>query len=638
MELMGAKTDILPHPVMQVPTPAQAAAMGQTAFLKALRERERMMQREKRDPLRYGWEPPIWRVCYALLGAPWVDEDWARAMRECLGFEEKVTVLFILGGNRGGKSEFAAKSSQRTLNMFPGCRVWGFHSTHPMAVEYQHPLLWKYMPPEYQRDVKGQVEYIAYKQKTGFSDDKFVLRNAAQWTSKNYAQEMDDAIEGGNIKMFWADELVPPDWVETLELRIAEQDGWGVVTFTPVQGYTPTVRLAQDGAKVVRECPCYLVPRDGGAADVPRALGFESEGEMARAHRFGRWSVPERCDEWLEGKRGHPAPPAGRVFDKAPRVLKCTNENYAMVFFHSSDNPYGNPMGVWKKIRTRSDDHKKERFYGVAHKTVSAKFPKFSVDVHVVPADAIPKEGTNYMFMDPAGSRNFFMKWYRVTQEGAYLYREWPGNYEIPGEGVPGPWALPSGKRLDGKAGPAQRSFGWGLLRYKQEIARLEGWRALAPEMLTPGNKRKALTEWTDEGAEERIFMRFIDSRAATPPKMEKDRPSTLLTDFEEINLFFELTPGDDIEEGIQDINDALDYDDEREIDYFNKPRFYVSDACVNSIFALQTWTGRKTQDSETMDLKGACKDPIDLDRYFFREKCQYVSDEEWAAKGGTYY
>jgi hypothetical protein len=65
------------------------------------------------------------------------------------------------------------------------------------------------------------------------------------------------------------------------------------------------------------------------------------------------------------------------------------------------------------------------------------------------------------------------------------------------------------------------------------------------------------------------------------------------LTSFEDIGLYFEPTPGDDINEGIQAINDALNYDETKPVDFYNKPRLLISSECPNLIFALQTWTGR---------------------------------------------
>ena len=41
--------------------------------------------------------------------------------------------------------------------------------------------------------------------------------------------------------MAWCDELVPLDVLETLRFRLVDRNGKLAVTFTPVQGWSPTV-------------------------------------------------------------------------------------------------------------------------------------------------------------------------------------------------------------------------------------------------------------------------------------------------------------------------------------------------------------------------------------------------------------
>jgi len=630
-----------PHAVLKVPDPSEMMEMGAEAWRVAMGRREKIIANESLDPLRNGYEPPIWKLFDALVGASWCNQLEAAQVRKNLGFAKPVKALFILGGNRGGKSEYAAKRLMMTLATKPAAKAWSFHSTNTMAIEYHHPLFWKYMPQEWKREVRSQTAYISYKQKTGFSESKFVLDNASEWSGRNYSMELEAAVEGGEIDIAWPDELVPPDWVETLELRVATREGFILITFTPVMGYTPTVKMAQEGAQTVFASPAFLLPRDGGELDIPAALGFADEEDMRWNHKWGRWSVPEAIYQLalagqlepvggkLEGVNGNlfRRDKDGRLFEMMPRVMKPINENYALCFIYSSDNPFGNPKSVVEKLRGKSTAFIKERFYGMATKTIANQFPKFSQKVHVVPPESVPKTGTNYMILDPASGRNFFMIWPRVTKEGVFIYREWPGNYEIPGHGVPGLWALPDGKKHDGKPGPAQSPFGFGLLRYKAEIARLERWQ----DAQTEPRENFTIADWdAAHGAEEVIEERFIDSRAASSPRIENDVPKTLQTDFEDINLEFSLTPGDSIVEGVTMINDALDYDESMPLSFFNKPKLFISSDCVNLIGALQMWTG--------MDgLKGASKDPIDCLRYLFLLGLSDVAGD-WKAKKGGYY
>lgn len=642
-----------PHPVLGLPTPAQMAAMGHDKWAQLMLEREERILKERAEPFPHWFEPPIWKVCDALLGFPWVDPVWAEKMRKHLGFDKPVKILLINGGNRGGKSEYASDRVMRVLRYWKTywperhepASAWCLHSTLPMSKKYQQPLFYQALPPELRgKDIKSKETYITYKQKTGFSEDNFVLPGGADCSFKAYEQDV-KGIEGGNIDIIWPDELVPADWVETMELRIAERAGWMIVTFTPVQGYTETVRMFQDGAQVVQESTAYLLPKDGGEPDVARALGLTAAelAEVKRAEADKRaaycpQSRPEDCNLWLDTP-GAVRAEDGREFETVPRVMKCVGSSpeqpRACVFFYTADNPYGNPKSVWATISGKAAEFKRERFYGVANKVFSARFPKFNLKVHIVPANAIPQEGTNYHVIDPCDGRNFFQGWFRRTPNRVYLYREWPGGYAIPDVGLPGAWALPSGKHPDGKRGPAQNSFGWGHLRYKLEIARLEGWTEYAsarPDGLSEEDWREQQRAWHEaNGAREVIQERFIDSRFASTPKMQDDKPVTLIEEFAELGLNFTPTPGDDISEGVQMVQNALDYDVDKPVDYFNCPELLISAECVNTIYALQTWTGYSAQGKRS--LEGATKDPIDILRYFFLADCPYLGghteDEE---------
>ncbi len=396
-----------PHPVLGLPNAAQAAALGTVKWQEAMVRREEIIRNEKLDPFRNLWQPPIWKVCDALLGFPWVDRQWADRMRKLLKFDKPVSVLLILGGQRGGKSQYAGSRVMRVLRTKNAARAWALHSTLTMSVDYQQPIFWHYMPAELKaRDLRTATTYITYKQKTGFSEQKFVLPNQSDLLFKTYDQQV-GSVEGGNLDIIWPDELVPVDWVETMELRIAERNGVMPITFTPVQGYNETVKLFLDGAETVRESVAFLSPKDGGPADPARALGLTEEEyaevqTAAQADRDGKTraalcpqSRPENCDAWLEGNSGQPAVPTSREFERVPRVMKCADEEQkrAVVFFHSADNPYGNPKNVYATIASKTREFIQERFYGVAYKTIAAKFTKFNRKIHVIPANPVPKGG-----------------------------------------------------------------------------------------------------------------------------------------------------------------------------------------------------------------------------------------------------
>jgi len=608
------------HAVLPLPGPEQVQALGVAELEGFLQERYRLIRRAENDPLRFGWEPPVWHLCDCLLGFEWVDPEEARGVREALGFDRPVSTLLINGGNRAGKSEYAAKRLNMVLSRKDGARAWAFQSSAGNSVEMQQPVVYRYLPVEWRREVKSSVAYISYKQKMGFSEGRFVTDNASECTFRNYEQEK-TKIEGGECDMVWADELIPPDWVETLGLRIATRNGRMLVTFTPVQGYSATVKMFQDGAKTVLESTGWLLPRRGQVPDIVRALGFRSEAEMERAEKLGPNAVLESVGAMLGTK-----PADG--FERVPRVMKCLEDGKAVVFFYSSDNPFGNPARVWEEIKGKNIFYKRERFYGLANKTAATMFPKFKTAVHVIPKAEVPKKGTRYLFVDPCNGRNFFMLWGTRTPQGLTIYREWPSIYEIPGYGAPGLWAIPDGKKADGRPGPAQKPLGFGLLAYKREIARLEGWKVKTTDhrpQTTDQDTGTDVRDWDQFGpAEERIALRFMDSRFAQSAIIGDEGSKTLLDEFEAVGLSFLPTCTEGaarISEGVQFVNEWLDYDETREVNFFNRPKLLISEECVNLIFALQNWTGADGQ-------SGACKDPIDVLRYFLLKGVEYLGEE----------
>lgn len=656
------------HPVLPAPglpeiqgEMALSNCDSETALARILKRRQDVIIGEQQDPLRNGWEPSIWLIARALVDWLWIGKNWEKEIRDRLdmtweqfkeavlkklGFKDFIKLVLVLGGNRGGKSELSAKLGMEFVTRKEKSTVIAMHMSAPRSISDQQKLFWRFMPPEWRKQLQTETTYIKYKAKTGFSDSSFITPILSEGRFINYTQILDRAVEGVEPDLILPDELIPPDWVETLVFRLTTRGGHGVMTFTPIHGYTPTVQMFLEGAEVAMAQPAYLAPKDGGPRDEAKALGLTEEEfqEIWSANKEKRpamapQSKPEDIFSWLEEKTPEQQAErddkkmvftdskTGRKFELLPRVLRCVDPRKAVVFFWSCDNPYGNPKEVVADLRVKNvagTTGVRERFYGIPDRMAHGKFPKFSKHIHVVPASAIPEKGDDYMFADPAGGRNFFLTWIRVNDGRAYVRREWPGRYWIPEIGVPGPWAIPSGRKEglnDGARGDGQKPWGFGTLRMKFEIARLEGWKDFrdwqeenkVDRDSIPGEEENDSWEESNKDAEI-IIGRYIDSRAASNPRIERDRPVTLQTDFARIGLDFELTPGNDVGDGIQRINALLDYvalpGDIEGTNFMTAPRLYVSNECVNTIYAMENW---KFADGD----KGACKDPVDNIRYF---------------------
>lgn len=242
-----SESPFLPHPTIKAPTAEQVAALvaahGREGAARVIGEiearRREAMRREIEDPFRYGYVPEHWLKAEALL--------------------DKHKELLVLGGNRAAKSRFAAWKLIKSMVAKPNSRWWCFHQNNTMSMAWQQPMVYEYIPAEWKNVKKDRWTNVSFTQKNGFSDGTFILPNRAQcWF---FAYEMDKKIiEGGEIDGFWCDELVPMDWLETLVYRIVTRKGWGLTTFTPVDGYTSTVAMYLDGAITEEEEEADLLP------------------------------------------------------------------------------------------------------------------------------------------------------------------------------------------------------------------------------------------------------------------------------------------------------------------------------------------------------------------------------------------
>jgi len=491
------------------------------------RVREYLVNRNERilleadDPYRYGYWPPIWNLA----------EDALK-----LGRRE----LLILGGNRAAKSHYAARKVIEVMLSGEKKTIWCLQTTYDNSIEMQQPILYHYIPLEYKALKKGKVTNISFTQKTGFSEGKFIFPNASECISATIARRMTSS-RGGNCDLIWADELIPLNWVETLRYRLVTRAGLLIITFTPMKGWNQTVKEYLDGAQTIEYAPAPLLPK----------------GAM------------------------------GRGGNRVPRIQQPQRQNARVVYFHTSDNPFGGYETLKETLRGATKEEILCRAYGVPTRATVQRFPKFRDSVHVLVPDQIPSAGTRYMIIDPASNKNWFIIWVLVNAAGRhYVYREWPspGQY-IPGIGDPGPWAEADGRLADGRPGPAQTGFGWGLRRYLEEIERLE-----SPE-------------------EERIAERWMDSRFGNTATQKADASTTIIEECADLGVSFMPAPLDPIDEGVSLINSMLDYEDSDDEEVARAPLLYISQACQNVIFALKIWCGKDAG-------HGATKDPIDCLRY----------------------
>jgi len=527
------------HPIIHLPSEAEivelATTLGSDGAVQVLKRREEKIQAEQNDPYRHGYEP----------------ESWVDADKLLMSGNE----LLIMGGNRAGKTEYAAKRVMQLLCTRPNSRIWCLHTTSQTSIQMQQAVIWKYMPPEFKTAKKTKVTNIQYSQKNGFTDATFVLPNRSQCFFMNYGQEK-KVIEGGEPDLIWCDELVPQDWIETLRYRLVTRSGKIIVTFTPITGFTPVVKDYVSGCRIKKTLYADLLPDTQNVPSIPK---------------------------------GH-----------MPYIAECSKGSANVIWFHSILNRYSPFEQIKLALRGRGPYEVKIRAYGWAESLAGSQFPRFG-EPNIIPASQIPEEGTNYMAVDPAGARNWFMVWMRIDEFGnKFVYREWP-------DISMGEWALPSDKS-DGRAGPAQKQgAGMGLTEIKEHILNLENG--------------------------EEITERFIDPRAAGSPVINKEGGTTLLQllDEEPLPMYFTASAGLRLEEGVSIINDWFSYNQNEPISAINQPKLFISEECKNLMWCLREWTGI---DGE----KGSSKDPIDALRYIAVMQPDYGGADTFRAFGGGSY
>jgi hypothetical protein len=220
-----------------------------------------------------------------------------------------------------------------------------------------------------------------------------------------------------------------------------------------------------------------------------------------------------------------------------------------------------------------------------------------------------------------------------------HVYREWPGDYEIPGVGVPEAWARKSAKKAginDGEPAGGQEKFGFGLRRYKFEIARLEGWADYEAWMadgqqgyedggwIIPHDE--LLDQWHEEhGSRDNVKLRLVDGRACMQSKIGMEAEKALIDLLNEMGMGWAAASGANISSGETIIEDMMKYVKDRDGVLLQKPTFTVSPHCINHIWAFENYIG-------TDGLKAACKEPLDCCRYVAQSG---VLDGAWNGQDG---
>ena len=402
---------VTPHPIIDLPTESDLKLMheqkGDKGVAALLEAREERIKQANDDPLNHGFELEGWKH---------VDK-----------FLETVDTVFVSGGNRSSKTECGARSVVKAALENPNAEIVCFAQDSDASIRVQQRAVYRYLPPEFKQKSKSQVEYLNYTVKNGFTGASFILPNGSTVYFHTYSQfqanrSKFEGLEIGsktpkwhNIGL-WLDEyLEDGDLVATMRFRLATRNSKMLMTFTPIDGYTPFV------AEFLKDVE----------------------------------TIEERYAEMVD--------------EVVPFVQYSHHKDAGIVFFHSELNPFGGYDRIKKELRNSSKEEILTRAYGIPVRSMNTLFPDFNTGVHTIKdLPAITKHThTVYQVVDPAGARNYVALWAAVDKLGhVTVLREWPDRDSY------GEWAIFGEPKW--RFGPAAKKLGYDVQAYVDEFKLIE--------------------------------------------------------------------------------------------------------------------------------------------------------------------
>ena len=477
--------------------------------------------------------------------------------------------LLLLGANRSAKTTFGARTVVKALLENPGSTIYCFCQNESVSIEVQQSAIYQALPSEMKRKNTGEVHYISYSIQNGFTGRGFILPNGSRCKFLYYTQFQQDQSILEGMELGSRN----PQWINVGAWCDEYLGGMELLDRL-------YLRLATRNAKLL----LTFTPKDGITETVSNYIRDAV-------------TVERRYAELLHLIHGLPEEKCTVPYEQVNH-----RKNTAILYFHTKDNPWSGYESVVEMCRSKNDaNYTLTAAYGVPTKSYSTKFPRFSTAVNVVKPEEIPtKDVTRYQIIDPAGGKNWFIAWIAVDAAGCWwVYREWP---DVP---TVGKWAEP-GKEGKWKFGDGAKRLGYGYQTMIDLITELE------------------------DGEE--ISERLVDPRYGASRFHDADGDTCFIQQLDELDFILKPAPGIEIEDGLQDLTDLMDYDSTHPITADNRPFFYISEACENIIEALAEYTGEGGKNE-------VHKDPIDVLRYAAAAKIDHVPEtaarSSYAGAGG---
>jgi hypothetical protein len=474
-------------------------------------------------------------------------ESWAMADSALADASE----LWCFGGNRSGKTTYGARTAVRAALNNHDALILCFAQDAVASVRVQQKAVYEWLPKELKEGTRSSTGYIKYSLKNGFTGDSLIIPETRSTIAfHTYSQFLNN-----------------PGKFEGIEVGSMEPSylNLGIWLDEYLQGpdlvNTLRFRLATRDAKLLGT----FTPIDG----VTEFVGGIIKGAETISDR--------RVDRFAQlGAR------------RVPVTQESRRRDSRIIYFHSDKNPFGGYQRLEKDLKGTKANEVLTRFYGIPHKTMAGQFPMFRRGVNVMKHEDMMKivrerdvnTGidlcTKYQGLDPAPNKRWFVIWVAVAPDGTwYVYREWPDKSY-------GDWAE-MGANNRSRYGEASKPDGKGIKDYV------------------------SLFDEDEKG--EKIYERLIDPRMGATPRQIEEGTTTIIDQLQDEGCVVLPAPGAKEEAGLAILNGLMSYNDEKPVDATNRPRFYISDRCENTIDSLMNYTASEGPNE-------AWKDPIDVLRY----------------------
>jgi hypothetical protein len=474
-------------------------------------------------------------------------EPWADADEQFNHTQE----LWCFGGNRSGKTTYGARTVVQAALENEDALILCFAQDQTASVRVQQKAVYEWLPAELKEGTRSSTGYIKYSLKNGFTGDSLIIPDTRSTIAfHTYSQFLNNPgkFEGVEVGSMEPNYLNMGIW---LDEYLQGPDLVNTLRF----------RLATRDALMLGT----FTPIDGVTEFVDGIIKGADTIKSRTVDRF----------EQL-GTRS------------VPYIQESTKRSARMIYFHSDKNPFGGWPRLVRDLKNTRPEEVMTRFYGVPYKTMAGQFPMFRRSVNVMKHEDMMKvvrerdvsSGvgmcTLYQGIDPAPNKRWFVIWVAVASDGTwYVYREWPDKSY-------GDWAE-MGANNRSRFAEASKPDGKGIKDY--------------------------VDLFNDDERGEVIYERLIDPRMGATPRQIEEGTTTIIDQLQDEGCVVLPAPGADIESGIAMLNGLMSYNDEKEIDSANRPMFYISDKCGNTIDSLLNYTASEGQNE-------AWKDPIDVLRY----------------------